>query len=208
MNHDHVMQRSYGDNIPKSKFMLAFAGFLIPMAILDVWVRTYSEALFHALLFFMGWFTWSFIEYMGHRFVLHKRGAKNPIGLVKTHIYHHSHPTEISITPKNRLYMTFIAVIICITAFYVRNYFTYITGIYFGGFGYVLLHRYLHTKWASIFTKRLYRQHVYHHCKYPDACFGVCTTFWDRLFGTMQPKNAIISPRILEFYKNGLDAHH
>jgi sterol desaturase/sphingolipid hydroxylase (fatty acid hydroxylase superfamily) len=208
MNHDHVMQRNYGSNFSQSKCRLVFAGIFIPIVFLDVWVRTYSEVLFHVLLFLTGWFTWTFTEYIGHRFTLHKKAVKNPTSLVKTHVYHHSHPTEISITPRNRLYMTLVAVLICITAFYLRNFFTYIAGIYFGGFGYILLHRFLHTKWAGIFAKRLYRQHVYHHCKYPDACFGVCTTFWDRLFGTMQPKNAIISPRIWEFYKSGQDAHH
>jgi sterol desaturase/sphingolipid hydroxylase (fatty acid hydroxylase superfamily) len=193
MNRDHVMQRRNNDNYLQSKCTLVFLSFLFPILILDTWARAYSEILFQVLLFLTGWFTWTFIEYILHRFWLHQKGATNPAAIVKTHTYHHSHPTEISITPRNRLVMGLIIIVLFITALYLRNYFTYITGACFGGFVYVLLHKFLHTKWAPVFVKRLYRQHVYHHCKYPDACFGVCTTFWDELFGTMQPKNAVIS---------------
>ncbi|MDZ7659917.1 sterol desaturase family protein [Fodinibius sp.] len=33
-----------------------------------------------------------------------------------------------------------------------------------------------------------YRHHTLHHYKYPDKAFGVSTTLWDRVFGTMPPE--------------------
>jgi sterol desaturase/sphingolipid hydroxylase (fatty acid hydroxylase superfamily) len=42
--------------------------------------------------------------------------------------------------------------------------------------------------------------HVCHHCKYPDRCFGVTVTWWDRLFLTSPPKEFILPATVYQVY--------
>ena len=41
---------------------------------------------------------------------------------------------------------------------------------------------------------------IYHHCKYPDKCFGISATWWDDILGTAPPNKGIISQKVIDFY--------
>ena len=63
-------------------------------------------------------------------------------------------------------------------------------GFFLGYLLYSFLHRATHIMKPPKRFKYLWRHHSLHHYKYPDKAFGVSNTFWDRVFGTMPPKNS------------------
>src|SRR5678815_4115357 len=109
------------------KALLAFSGILLPMFALVVWARLHVAVLFHTLLLAMGWLSWTFFEYMLHRFFQHKETTDHRHVMLNMHQNHHLHPTEIHITAGQRIYMLLILMIGSVTAVYLHNYFTYVT---------------------------------------------------------------------------------
>ncbi|MDX2048106.1 MAG: sterol desaturase family protein [Chitinophagaceae bacterium] len=152
------------------------------------------------ILFFWGWLTWTFTEYIAHRFWMHpkhKRGSKKDFG---NHMHHHSHPTEIKITAGQRMIMLALLFALISASLWMNNYFMLLTGFYSGFVNYTFMHIILHKKWSAKIFKRLHQYHIYHHCKYPNRCFGICVTWWDMVFDTTPPTGAKLSERITAFY--------
>ncbi|HEU0065039.1 MAG TPA: sterol desaturase family protein [Flavisolibacter sp.] len=192
--------RRYRHNYLQVNCIISFLCLLLPLLAIAEISRHFIAPIFHVLLFVGGWTTATFFEYIIHRFWMHSKSTTSH--LTGRHHYHHSHPTEISITAFQRTAMFFAVVFVCCIALYLNNYFTYLAGFCFGGVGYFIMHKILHLDMAKRFLKKLLRYHIYHHCKYPDTCFGVSVPWWDDFFGTV-PKNPKISQRIIDFYFNG-----
>ena len=64
------------------------------------------------------------------------------------------------------------------------------------------MHQFIHLKLAQKIFRKLVRYHIYHHCKYPNSCFGISVPWWDDLFNTVPPAPKI-TQRIIDFYFNG-----
>ena len=147
------------------------------------------------LLFLSGIFVWTFFEYILHRFVFHiiaeSERAINILYII--HGNHHEYPRD-----KERLFMPPVPSLIIATVLFSAIYFiAYLLGMsekvfaFYPGFllGYLLygsLHYAIHAwnppyKWM----KPLWRNHHLHHYKNEQQGFGVSTTLWDRIFGTM-----------------------
>lgn len=200
----YLLAIKYGNKWEQVKCFIVFLLLCFPAALMLVLVQSISETAFQLLLFIQGWMIWTFVEYVLHRFWMHdKKHAKAPI--VKTHNYHHSHPGEITVTTFKRIIMMMITVGVIVVAFYLNNYFTLLAGIITGVVGYFLMHKMLHLPLSKLLFKRLLRYHIYHHCKYPNTCFGISVPWWDDLFGTV-PHKPIITERIIQFYFR--DSHH
>ena len=197
------MMRRYQSSYLQLKCILIFAGMMIPVMAFSIFIHHHSLFLFHTLVFAGGWLTWTFLEYILHRFHMHKKNAHS--SLAETHHYHHTHPTEIVISHAQRAGMILFLLIVCVIAFTLNNYFTYAAGICFGIVGYFMMHKILHRKIAQRLFKRLVKYHIYHHCKYPNNCFGISVPWWDDLFGTV-PKNPRVTQRIIDFYFNEHEA--
>jgi sterol desaturase/sphingolipid hydroxylase (fatty acid hydroxylase superfamily) len=147
------------------------------------------------LIFFAGIFFWSFFEYMIHRFAFHFMAeSERAIKIVYLiHGNHHQYPRD-----KQRLFMPPIPSIILATVVFSGMYFlAYLTGLttvvfsFFPGFmfGYLMygtMHYAIHA-WNPPFKwmKPLWRNHHLHHYKEQERGFGVSSTLWDHLFGTM-----------------------
>jgi dihydroceramide fatty acyl 2-hydroxylase len=156
--------------------------------------------LFHFLLFFTGFITYTFFEYIAHRFWAHRKEDKHPGKSLERHMNHHRHPTELKITTRQRIKLLLANFILIVSAFLLDNYFTFFTGFYTGFVYYCFMHVFLHKPWAKKIFPLLQVSHIHHHCKYPDRCFGICLTWWDKLFNTGVPKEIKISERIIQFY--------
>lgn len=154
---------------------------------------------FPAVLFFAGWFIWTFAEYILHRFWNHSKGVENS-SLVQKHNHHHTHPTDIYVSAAHRVISLLIGVCLIGLSLWLSSYIMFIAGLWIGVFWFFLMHYFLHQKWAKKVFPRLVHYHVVHHCKEPDTCFGISTAWWDRLFGTTPKKNKEIAERILTFY--------
>ena len=143
-----------------------------------------------AATFLAGIFFWTFFEYMMHRFVFHfvaeSERAQKIIYIL--HGNHHHYPRD-----KERLFMPpvpsfILATIIFSLLFSImgKNVFMFFPGFVFGYLMYGTMHYAIHAwnppyKWM----KPLWRNHHLHHYKNEEKGFGVSTTLWDRVFGTM-----------------------
>lgn len=142
------------------------------------------------LTFIAGMFFWTFFEYLAHRFIFHwisesKRIQKFAYTL---HGNHHHYPRD-----RQRLFMPPIPSIIISSAIFGLMYlisgrytFMFFPGFIFGYLMYGSMHYAIHA-WNPPFKwmKPLWRNHHLHHYKDEQHGFGVSTTFWDRVFGTM-----------------------
>lgn len=188
----------------QAKYLFFLLLVLIPLLYGTGLLRMYSAMLFQVLLLAEGWVSWTFIEYLLHRFWMHAKESDSR--MAQTHHHHHTHPTEIVVRPLHRLGMLVLLVLVFWLALVLQNYVTLLAGLCAGMVGYFLMHRLLHLKCARHLFKRLLRYHIYHHCKYPNTCFGITVPWWDDLFGTV-PKNPMISQRIIDFYFGEMGEH-
>ena len=147
------------------------------------------------LTFFAGMFFWTFFEYIIHRYVFHFMAkSKRALRIVYViHGNHHEYPRD-----KERLFMPPVPSLMLASVVFSLMYFTgYLLGAsiyafaFFPGFiiGYLMygtMHFAIHA-WNPPFKwmKPLWRNHHLHHYKKTELGFGVSSTLWDHVFGTM-----------------------
>ena len=155
-----------------------------------------------------GWFTWTFFEYMLHRFLWHNKNEHNrKSDDIFNHAYHHTHPAEIRMTNTRRLIYVAVTISLIVVSIWLHNYFTLVAGFVWGFTFYNFMHLLLHVKSTQKLLPRLVRYHIYHHCKYPDKCFGISVTWWDDLFGSIPHQSKTISAKIVDFYFGDKHVH-
>lgn len=148
-----------------------------------------------ALIFIGGMFFWSLFEYVIHRYVFHffaeSKRAKEIVYVI--HGNHHEYPRD-----KERLFMpavpslilsstVFILMYLMASLFGAGNYvFAFFPGFISGYLIYGTMHYAIHA-WNPPFKwmKPLWRNHHLHHYKNVELGFGVSSTLWDHVFGTM-----------------------
>lgn len=147
------------------------------------------------LVFFFGMFVWSLFEYAIHRFAFHyvAESERAMRFVYILHGNHHEYPRD-----KERLFMPPVpSIIIASTLFSMMYGIGYLLGVtsavfaFFPGFllGYLIygtMHYAIHA-WNPPFKwmKPLWRNHHLHHYKEQEKGFGVSSTLWDHVFGTM-----------------------
>lgn len=177
---------------------LVIWGIYLPIIILMLYysnVVWYFSALPIVVTFLAGMFFWSLFEYSIHRFAFHftaeSNSAKKIVYII--HGNHHEYPRD-----KERLFMPPVPSLILGSLIFSIMYFIgYLLGsvgyafIFFPGFilGYLIygtMHYAIHA-WNPPFKwmKPLWRNHHLHHYKNTELGFGVSSTLWDHVFGTM-----------------------
>ena len=142
------------------------------------------------LTFIGGMFFWTFFEYIMHRYIFHwVAGSERMKKFVYImHGNHHHFPRD-----RERLFMPPIPSLLISAAIFSIMYMLMRenTLLFFPGFilGYLLygsIHYAIHA-WNPPFKwmKPLWRNHHLHHYKDEHHGYGVSTTLWDRVFGTM-----------------------
>jgi len=158
--------------------------------------------------FLMGLLIWTFFEYLAHRYAFHWVAQSN---ITQKLVYimhgnHHHYPRD-----RQRLFMPPVPSIILASAIFGIQYLLLgnFTFVFFPGFllGYLLyasMHYAIHT-WKPPFKwmKPLWINHHLHHYKDENNGFGVSSTFWDHVFGTMFKQNTITQKggRVVPFNK-------
>jgi sterol desaturase/sphingolipid hydroxylase (fatty acid hydroxylase superfamily) len=153
-----------------------------------------TALVFTGLQVFVTWvigiFSWTIFEYVAHRFLFHmtpesETGKKIAYIL---HGNHHHYPRD-----KQRLFMPAVPSILISSLLFSLQYlvmgdlaFMFFPGFLLGYLIYGSMHYAIHA-WNPPFKfmKPLWRNHHLHHYKDQDRGFGVSTTIWDRIFGTM-----------------------
>uniref|UniRef100_A0A8C6UMS9 Fatty acid 2-hydroxylase n=1 Tax=Neogobius melanostomus TaxID=47308 RepID=A0A8C6UMS9_9GOBI len=148
------------------------------------------------VLFMMGWFLWSFIEYCIHRFVFHMKPPAHNYYLITIHFLlhgqHHKSPFDGSRLVFPPGLASFVVGIFYLS---LRSTLPEMLGMsmFVGGLcGYVvydMIHYYLHygspKKGSYLYSLKAY--HVKHHFEHQKSGFGITTTFWDHPFKTLIP---------------------
>jgi sterol desaturase/sphingolipid hydroxylase (fatty acid hydroxylase superfamily) len=169
----------WGMYLPVIGYMLYRSSFLLDFSVPSV-----------ILIFIAGMFFWTFFEYIMHRFAFHwvaeNERARKFVYVM--HGNHHEYPRD-----KERLFMPPVPSIILASVIFTLQYlilgnysFMFFPGFILGYLMYGSTHYAIHAwnppvKWM----KPLWRNHHLHHYKNDHQGFGVSTTIWDRVFGTM-----------------------
>ena len=146
-------------------------------------------------IFLAGIFSWSLFEYIIHRYVFHFLAkSKTALRIVYViHGNHHEYPRD-----KERLFMPLVPSLITSSAIFLLMFFfavlfnagsfvfVFFPGFLFGYLIYGSMHYAIHA-WNPPFKwmKPLWRNHHLHHYKNLERGFGVSSTLWDHVFGTM-----------------------
>jgi sterol desaturase/sphingolipid hydroxylase (fatty acid hydroxylase superfamily) len=141
-------------------------------------------------LFFLGWLTFTWVEYQVHRHLFHlgtyNEWRKNFQYMV--HGVHHKYPKD-----KDRLAMppllsiTIATVLLILLRVILGDYvFAFLPGFLVGYACYLLIHYVVHVypPPKNIF-KTLWINHSIHHYKDGDLLFGVSSPLWDHVYGTL-----------------------
>ncbi len=187
-----IFKNGYLEYLTKTHPLVIWGMYLPIIILLPVYAFSYAgfNGLNIFLLFLGGMFFWSLFEYLMHRFVFHyvadtDKGKRINYVL---HGNHHEYPRD-----RERLFMPAApSLIISSTLFFLfwlvlgKNIFAFFPGFILGYLIYGTMHYAIHA-WNPPFKwmKGLWRNHHLHHYKEDHKAFGVSSTLWDHVFGTM-----------------------
>lgn len=190
--HARLFQNNFLEALTKAHPLLIW-GMYLPVIIYLIYY-SYAKLEYTSmkiiLLFLGGIFFWSFFEYLAHRFLFHWE-TKNETGkkIVYTfHGNHHYYPRDTT-----RLFMPPLPSIIISGSLFGLMYlpmgqysFMFFSGFLLGYLLYGSMHYAIHA-WNPPFKwmKPHWRNHHLHHYKNEHMGFGVSSTLWDHVFGTM-----------------------
>ena len=142
------------------------------------------------LLYLAGMFAWTLFEYLAHRYLFHwiadSKRAQKIIYIM--HGNHHHYPRD-----RERLFMPPVPSLMITSTIFLVLYlllggaaFAFFPGYLLGYLLYASMHYAIHA-WNPPFKwmKPLWRNHHLHHYKNEHKGFGVSSTLWDHVFGTM-----------------------
>ncbi len=143
--------------------------------------------------FIGAYFFWSFFEYVMHRWAFHFVSNNKVIQKIihGAHGVHHEYPKDTNrlIMPPLPWFIT-VSLLLGLCYLFMGDYaFSFIPGLLFGYLSYIFVHYQVHLNRPPKFLRKMMVHHALHHYKYDDLAFGVSSTIWDRVFGTMPPKN-------------------
>jgi sterol desaturase/sphingolipid hydroxylase (fatty acid hydroxylase superfamily) len=144
-------------------------------------------------LFLGGWFLFTFTEYAVHRFLYHLPATtpKRAKFQYTMHGVHHEFPKD-----KTRLAMPpIITVFVASLLFFIFRLvfgtwaFGILAGFTFGYALYLFVHYAIHAySPPKNFLKVWWTHHAQHHYRQDEIAFGVSSTLWDHIIGTMPKK--------------------
>lgn len=148
------------------------------------------DALGTGIMFLVGLFFFTLVEYTIHRYFYHM-GTDSPRKARMQYVFHgihHDHPRD-----KKRLALPPLMSIVLATLFI--GLFRLVLGPYGFGFGggfmmgyatYLLAHYAIHVyNPPKNFLRVIWKHHNLHHYVGDSGAFGVSTPLWDHVFGTM-----------------------
>ena len=187
-----LFKNQYIEYLTKTHPLVIWGMYLPVMVLLPYYsARTLNYSGTSIILFFIGgMFFWTLTEYILHRFLFHhhpetERGKKLNYIL---HGNHHEYPRD-----RERLFMPAAPSLIIASTLFLLMYlflgkhvFPFFPGFIFGYLIYGSMHYAIHA-WNPPFKwmKGLWRNHHLHHYKNDNKGFGVSSTLWDHVFGTM-----------------------
>jgi len=187
-----LFKNSYLEMLTKTHPLVIWAMYLPAFAGLPIYtyVKLGFEGWKIAALFIAGMVFWTLFEYIMHRYVFHMVAESERAQKIVyvMHGNHHHFPRD-----KERLFMPPVPSLIISSILFSLMFLAMgkLAYVFFPGFilGYLMygsMHYAIHA-WNPPFKwmKPLWRNHHLHHYKDEGKGYGVSTTIWDRVFGTM-----------------------
>jgi sterol desaturase/sphingolipid hydroxylase (fatty acid hydroxylase superfamily) len=146
-----------------------------------------------SIAFIIGFFTWTLAEYCMHRFLYHSvKDASFSTGIhYLFHGIHHEFPND-----KDRIVLPPVPSLLFAAAFFGLFYlimgkyaFVFGPGFLIGYVAYMNVHYVVHKVAMPKKYNFWWRFHNIHHFQQHDRAFGVTSSLWDHVFGTMPEKN-------------------
>lgn len=160
---------------------------------LGLWMGATDSNKQIAIWFVCGFFSWSFFEYVLHRYLFHIPEKLFPWSKrfqYTVHGVHHEYPNDAQ-----RVLLPTLPKIIITIPFFALYYLIFgksgaffSSGFLMGYYVYSLIHYSIHRFRAPKFLKPLWEHHHRHHHLDDEKAFGVSSTIWDHVFNTMPPK--------------------
>jgi len=171
----------------------------VPTAIV-FFVRSFTVHHMHfaevALLMGLGTLTWTFSEYILHRYVFHW-GSQHPLAkqfVYTMHGIHHdaaNDPTRLVMPPVPSLVFGWGFYFLFLWAFGPLWVSPYFVGFILGYLAYDYTHFAIHHFTPRTrFGRFLKQHHMVHHYADHDAKWGVSSPLWDYIFGTTEPRQS------------------
>ncbi len=143
-----------------------------------------------------GGFTWTFLEYLLHRFVFHER--RLGVALSREHSEHHA-KVDWFVPMSRKLLLAAVALpVLALVASPIVGWgpgLAFGSGVVGGWLAYEGLHRAIHV-WPphTAYGRWARRHHLHHHFGDPRRNHGVSSPLWDQVFGTFTPVSTVIVP--------------
>ncbi len=154
-----------------------------------------------AIALLLGSLTWTFLEYVIHRWLGHDRRLR-PNMFADEHIRHHSQGNYFAPTYKKILAALGALAIVFGPAYLVAGPVVgaaYALGVVAFYGCYEVLHRREHTHaGVPLYGRWARRHHFYHHFVDPKMNHGVTSPIWDIVFGTYRSPGVIAVPAKLQ----------
>jgi sterol desaturase/sphingolipid hydroxylase (fatty acid hydroxylase superfamily) len=186
-----LFKNKYLEMLTKTHPLVIWGIYLPVIAFLFYHSNQIGYSVFTICLVFVGGILfWTLFEYLAHRYIFHWV-SENPKAKKFSYILHGNHhhfPRD-----KQRLFMPPVPSIIISSIVFALMYlpmgsyaFMFFPGFMFGYLMYGSMHYAIHA-WHPPFKwmKPLWRNHHLHHYKEEHLGFGVSSTLWDHVFGTM-----------------------
>jgi 4-hydroxysphinganine ceramide fatty acyl 2-hydroxylase len=168
-------------DVPLIIFFLVMGRIYFPIAIEKV-----------AIVYVIALFSWSFSEYIMHRYIFHFindwKWSERFHYIV--HGVHHEYPRD-----EERLFMpplpSYIYAVVFFGIFWLllgKYAFYFMPGFVNGYSIYSFTHWAIHKFQPPKGLKFLWKHHNMHHYRTNEKAFGVSSTLWDHVFGTMPPE--------------------
>ncbi|MAZ49038.1 MAG: hypothetical protein CME65_10770 [Halobacteriovoraceae bacterium] len=170
--------------------------FLIPLAIFPVLYLNDQDVFISeiVILFPIGVFYWSFVEYFIHRWVFHFKAKNKIINYIvgSFHTYHHQNPKDLDVLTSG--WITALAglgfhgsIFYLFTGFSFKYASILILSTIFAYFIYEIVHYQVHMKvYKTGVLKYLQDFHLTHHVN-PTGNYGQTSGLWDVIFRTRIP---------------------
>ena len=186
------------EKLTRTHIAIPIGIFIVYAFILCVWNARHTSlpAESTVLLFFLGWLTFTWVEYQVHKHIFHldtyTEWRKNFQYMV--HGVHHHYPKD-----KDRLAMppllsiTIATLLLLLLKLVLGDYvFAFLPGFLVGYACYLLIHYVVHVypPPKNIF-KVLWQNHSIHHYKDGEFLFGVSSPLWDHIYGTLQKRKEV-----------------
>jgi sterol desaturase/sphingolipid hydroxylase (fatty acid hydroxylase superfamily) len=193
-----IFQNPYLEKLTRTHIAIPISIFILIAIALTIYGFMHGFLnVFSAIgLFFMGWFIFTFVEYMAHRYLFHMETdteIKENIQY-KFHGVHHEYPKD-----KERLAMPPIMSLFISSVFFFifklifgQFVFGIVSGFLFGYAIYLFVHYAVHAfAPPKNILKYLWVHHSIHHYKTDERAFGVSSPLWDWILGTMPERNKL-----------------